>query len=394
MLKIFTIINKKNNQSQMQSYVQFRRGTRAEYDALSEKDNNDLYVIGGDDQTVSMYVGDKMIQDVISDPIIVTSTFGSYNDGTTIEAGTTVAEILKNMLCKELFPTYTAPSASITYSTPPSGNYFVGTTVTIPDLKLSMIRGTFNSQWPQDPPEYDTSNAKITTSELKGFDGYTTGIATGIVTGTVTGTAMIPPTIALKTGVTIQSGVNSFKVTGSYDYGAPTNNPVSNLNNQCTGQEFKWNAGTATATTKTIFCTGVYRIYSNAVVENTTLNGANAITTTQYSAVQSLTGKYPNVTTGSTFRLKLGFLPMEVSNTGTYREIHLPENVNIERQKGYGLAGYTVDSSFNYVKKEDGEEPLKYNGMPYNKFVYTPDNLGANTFEIDCKVYSSNQYPK
>lgn len=355
----------------MQSYVQFRRGTKAEYDALSEKDNNDLYVIGEDDQTVSMYVGDKMIQDVISEPIIVTSTFGLYNTGATIEAGTTVAEILKNMLCKEMFPTYTAPSASITYSSAPSGNQFVGTTATIPALTLSMTRGTFNSQWSQPSPIYNTSNAKIATSALEGFEGYSTTSVNG--------------TIINSTSVTIQPGTNSFIVNGSYDYGAPSNDPLSNLGNKCPDR--KWEAGTATAPTKTISCTGVYRIYSNAAVENPSGNGESAVgNTPNKSTAQSLTGKYPNVATGSTFTLKLGFAPMVAGDNTTYREIHLPENVKIESQYGYGLAGYDLTASFNYVGQ------VTHNNITYNKFVYGNENIGANTFQISCKVYSSNQY--
>lgn len=352
-------------------YVQFRRGTRAEYDALSEKDVNDLYVIGGDDQPVSMYVGDEMIQDVISDPIIVTSDFGSYDNGTTIDAGTTVAEILKNMLCKEMFPSYTLPSASITYSNPPSGNHFVGESVTIPALTLSMTRGTFNSQWSQDPPEYDTSNAKITTSALKGFEGYSTATVNG-------------DTINSQS-VTIAPGTNSLTVNGSYDYESPTNNPVSNLNNPC--PEIKWEAGTATAESRTISCTGVYRIYSNAAVENPSGNGEPAVGDKQNaSSVQSLAGKYPNVVTGNTFTLKLGFASMVADDNTTYREIHLPENVKIESQYGYGLAGYDLTASFNYVGQ------VTHDNITYNKFVYGNENIGANTFQINCKVYSSNQY--
>lgn len=36
--------------------VQFRRGTKAQYDALLDKDENDFYIIGGNDEPVSMYV--------------------------------------------------------------------------------------------------------------------------------------------------------------------------------------------------------------------------------------------------------------------------------------------------------------------------------------------------
>lgn len=350
--------------------VQFRRGTKAQYDALLDKDENDLYIIGGNTEPVSMYIGDEMIQDVINDPIVVTSEFGSYDTGTTIEAGTTVAEILTKMLCKEMFPTFTAPTASISYSNAPSGNKFVGDSVTIPTLTLSMIPGSFNSEWNQSSPIYNTSDVKITTSSLVGFEGY------------VTGTTM--SNSISSQSATVAPGTNSLTINGSYDYESPSNNPVSNLNNPC--PDIKWLADTATATTKTISCTGVYRIYSNAAVENPSKNGEQGVTTSNKSTVESLTGKYANSTTNSTFVLKLGFSSMTAGVDSTYREIHLPENVKIESQYGYGLAGYDLDASFNCVGQ------VTHGDITYNKFVFGNENIGANTFQISCKVYSSNQY--
>lgn len=350
--------------------VQFRRGTKAQYDALLDKDENDFYIIGGNDEPVTMYVGDEMVQDVINDPIVVTSEFGSYDTGTTIEAGTTVAEILTKMLCKEMFPTFKAPTASISYSTAPSGNKFVGDSVTIPTLTLLMTSGVFVSEWTQPSPKYNTSGETISTSSLIGFDGYSTG--------TVMGTSVS------SCNVTIKPGKNSLTVNGSYDYESPSNNPVSNLNNECS--EHKWASGTATATTKTISCTGVYRIYSNAAVENPSGNGEPAVTTSNKSSVESLTGKYTNSTTNNTFTLKLGFSPMTAGIDSTYREIHLPENVKIESQYGYGLSGYDMGASFNYVGQ------VIHDNITYNKFVYGNVNIGANTFQISCKVYSTNQY--
>lgn len=350
--------------------VQFRRGTKAQYDALLDKDENDFYIIGGNDEPVTMYVGDEMVQDVIDEEIVVTSDFGSYDTGATINPGTTVAEILKKMLCKEMFPTFKAPTASISYSNAPSGNQFVGDSVTIPTLTLSMTNGTFVSEWTQPSPIYDTSSETIMTSSLIGFDGYTTR--------TVNGTTINSQS------VTITPGTNSLKVSGSYNYESPTNNPVSNLGNEC--PEHKWASGTATATTKTISCTGVYRIYSNAAVENPSGNGEPAVTTTNKSSVVSLTGKYANSTTNNTFVLKLGFSSMTAGVENTYREIHLPENVKIESQYGYGLAGYDLTASFNYVGQ------VTHDNITYNKFVYGNENIGANTFQITCKVYSTNQY--
>lgn len=350
--------------------VQFRRGTKAQYDALLDKDENDFYIIGGNDEPVTMYVGDEMVQDIINEEIVVTSEFGSYDTGEKINAGTTVAEILKKMLCKEMFPTYTTPSASISYSSAPSGNQFVGDSMTIPTLSLSMKSGNFVSEWTQPSPIYDTSGETISTSSLIGFDGYTTR--------TVNGTTINSQS------VTIAPGTNSLKVSGSYNYESPSNNPVSNLNKEC--PEHKWASGTATATTKTISCTGVYRIYSNAAVENPSGNGEPAVTISNKTSVESLTGKYTNSTTNNTFMLKLGFSSMTAGVESTYREIHLPENVKIESQYGYGLAGYDLNASFNYVGQ------VTHDNITYNKFVYGNENIGANTFQITCKVYSTNQY--
>lgn len=362
--------------------IQFRRGPKAEYDALPDrdKDENDFYIIGGNGEPLTMYIGDEMVQDVIDERIVVTSDFGSYVSGVTIHPGTPVTEVLKNMLCKEMFPTFKAPTASISaHSEVPSGNEFVGDSVTIPKISLSIASGLFVSEWSQPKPSYTTSAPQLytdgSTSSLKGFKGYS--IINGFQNGNWKG--YIPQQSA-----TIAPGTNSLKVNGSYNYESPTNNPVSNLGNEC--PEHKWASGTATATTKTISCTGVYRIYSNAAVENPDGDGEQAVTTINNKQVIPLRGKYDNTTIDNTFVLKLGFSHMYSNNTVYYRIIDLPVNVKIESQYGYGLGGYDLEASFNYTGQ------VSHDGIVYNRFMYKHEVIGANTFQITCKVYNKNQY--
>lgn len=360
--------------------IQFRRGPKAEYDALPDrdKDKNDFYIVGGNGEPLTMYIGDEMVQDVIEEGIVVTSDFGSYASGVTIRPGTPVTEVLKNMLCKEMFPTFKVPTASISaYSEVPSGYEFVDKSVTIPKIRLSIASGLFVSEWPQPTPSYTSTNAILAESALKGFVGYST-----------VGNASFSDTYAVinSQSVRIIPGTNSVTISGSYKYVSPTNNPVSNLRNECPG--CKWQNGTAYADPKTISCTGVYRIYSNAAVENPDGDGEQAVNgaKNQPTVNVSLTGKYDTWTTNNTFVLKLGFSQMVASNTQSYRVIDLPENVKIESQYGYGLAGYDLNASFNHVGQ------VTYNNITYNRFVYGNETIGANTFQITCKVYDKNQY--
>lgn len=360
--------------------IQFRRGPKAEYDALPDrdKDKNDFYIVGGNGEPLTMYIGDEMVQDVIEEGIIVTSDFGSYASGVFIRPGTPVTEVLKNMLCKEMFPTFKVPTASISaHSEVPSGYEFVNKFVTIPKISLSIASGLFVSEWPQPTPSYTSTNAILAESALKGFVGYST----------VTGNVYFSDIYANinSQSVRIIPGTNSVTISGSYKYVSPTNNPVSNLLNECPG--CKWQNGIAYADPKTISCTGVYRIYSNAAVENPDGDGEQAVTTTNQPTVNvSLTGKYDTWTTNNTFVLKLGFSPMVASNPQSCRVIDLPENVKIESQYGYGLAVYDVNASFNYNTQ------VIHDNIRYNRFVYGNETIGANTFQITCKVYDKNQY--
>lgn len=216
-------------------------------------------------EMVAAYTGGKDIKisaenaiDVsLSEDITVAGLSDTYGcglikNGNTIKAGTSLTEILKQMLSKEINPKApTKPSISISKATPASGLHEIGEVVNVGTATIGKTSGKFNNNgWtsPSQPAAVFTwSGEKMSSALTNGATGYAT--QTDVAS------------IAQGTATTVK-GANKVTITASADYSAPTNKPITNLNKQYDGVEATWVAGTASSTT-TIDWTGVYPCFTN-----------------------------------------------------------------------------------------------------------------------------------
>lgn len=386
--------------------IQFRRGSKQDYDAIkaSGTDLHDIYLVGGSQhkdivtttgadgqettkeelKPLSMFVGDEQVQELTSNDIVVTvGNAPGYAQGSTIPAGTPISEIIFNLLSKEINPKgATAPKASVAFrTTKPSGLKYVGTTVTIPQVVLSKTTGYFNSDWSGTPSQpaaqYQTSNEKLTITNEVGYTNYPTDTING---STISGT-----------GATIVAGLNKRTIGGSYSYTAPTNSPITNLNNTYTGSDATWADGTATASTIEVTNTGVYRIYMNG--KYTTANGPGNVpaTLTGYNVTQ-----YEPTTLINTYTLNetSSFVAVfkDISNADEARVLHLPLNVELTDQKTFATQGYDGGSYFEFsgeTTEHETTDGVKYNVFKWN---YPGDKVGNNTVKFTIKVRNSDPY--
>ena len=136
--------------STIDSGVKIRELTQAEYDALSyaEQRNGTIYFIT--DAEGGSGGGE------LTEPITAAVSVGGISAGTSYTAGTPIEDIISDLLSPTLYPSFTAPSASLAGT----GNKLLetGTTLSV-TLTATFNRGTIN-------PAYGTS-------------GYRAGVATG-----------------------------------------------------------------------------------------------------------------------------------------------------------------------------------------------------------------------
>lgn len=177
---------------------------------------------------------------------------GLIKNGDTIPTGTSLTEILKQMLSKELNPkASTKPSISISKAGPASGLHEIGETINVGTATISKTAGYFNNNGWASPTQpaatFSWSNEKMSSELTNGAEGYTT--QTDVAS------------IAQGTAKTVK-GTNKVTITASADYSAPTNKPITNLNKPYDGADATWVAGTATNTT-TVEWIGVYPCFTN-----------------------------------------------------------------------------------------------------------------------------------
>lgn len=210
----------------------------------------------------SLYRGKKILGTTEADKLVTTAKItvaglsgnlgAGIKNGDEIEAGTSLQEFLTMLLSKELNPgAATKPSISI------SGNSRMGlkevySTVTVPAVSMSTNNGKFNNNgWtePAQPAvEGVTWSAKtITPSAQQGFTGYAPEAG---------------ETIAQATSVKIALGSNSVTYTATGTYTAPTNKPITNLENEYSGAEATF-VGSSASQTATTTATGVYPVFTN-----------------------------------------------------------------------------------------------------------------------------------
>ena len=201
--------------------------------------------------------GTNAINVALSEPITVAGLNDTYGcglikNGNTIPAGTSLTEILKQMLSKELNPkAATKPSISISKAGPASGLHEIGETINVGTATISKTAGHFNNNGWASPAQpaatFSWSNEKMSSKLTTGAEGYAaqTDVAS----------------IAQGTAKTVK-GTNKVTITASADYSAPTNKPITNLNKPYNGANATWVAGNATSI-ETVTWTGVYPCFTN-----------------------------------------------------------------------------------------------------------------------------------
>ena len=154
----------------------------------------------------------------LDESIVVTRDAGNYKNGMTIEEGTSVLEVLKNIFKTTYYPSVsTKPSASMEFKGELMEAYEVGTTIEIPEVSIHTVNGKFN---------YNNYNGV----EAVGGDFYEVKIKNELVDGFsnfIPNTEYIDEKIASQTNIIVEEGVNEIVFDGYAKYNAPSNTPIT-----------------------------------------------------------------------------------------------------------------------------------------------------------------------
>ena len=316
-------------------------------------DENEVPKSGAD-----IKVTDGKIDVALSEDITVAGLSDEYGcglikNGNTIKAGTSLMDIMKQMLSKEINPgTATKPSISISKSPAVvSGLHEIGESVNVGTATIAKRAGNFNNNgWtsPAQPTAVFTwSNEKMSSKLTNGAEGYAaqTDVAS----------------IAQGAAKTVK-GTNRVTITASADYTAPTNKPITNLNKPYDGTNATWVAGTASNTT-TIEWTGVYPCFTNIAGGTLTENANTKL----------------GLISGKTFDL-----------VNTPSEVVAGKKVRFAYPDGWTIQAFQMkDSSGNWVnvdsayKPNAGNETKSIQGVDVTyHYLETAGGAGSQTYRI------------
>lgn len=228
---------------------------------------------------------------------------GFYHDGTLISAGTTIDEVLRKMLQKQIPPTYHSPSANLVIEG--ANKYEVGSLIN-PKMDI-----TFNQQ-----------DAGSFSSIINSYSG--SGVATAF-TQSPAGTTLDTPYTPSAGNYHILIGTVSYKTTIIYDEG-----PIKNDNFGNPYPAGHISAGSVAAS-KSIH--GVYRSFYGA--DSTQSAPANS------SQVRALESSILDLHNGSTFNIAI--------NAGDWRVAFAIPKVlgDVQDIISVGLGNMSVKSAFN-----------------------------------------------
>ena len=215
-------------------------------------DDNEVPKSGTDIKVTNGKIDVALSEDITVAGLNDTYGCGLIKNGNTIKKGTSLMDIMKLMLSKEINPAAaTKPSISISKAGPASGLHEIGENVSVGTATISKTSGRFNNNGWASPTQpaatFSWSNEKMSSKLTNGAEGYAaqTDVAS----------------IAQGTAKTVK-GTNKVTITASADYSAPTNKPITNLNKPYGGANATWVDGTATSST-TVTWTGVYPCFTN-----------------------------------------------------------------------------------------------------------------------------------
>lgn len=231
--------------------VQFKAGLDNEYQELQSKNADTLYITEetiGSQQSGNLYKGDKLIASTATDKLFLDEkvtvtgvTVGNFTSGKEIPAGTSISEILKQMLMKEIDVTATKPTSTLNLAgSPTPGSYEAGTKISV-------------------TPSHTYVDGKFT-----GQAGYSYNLAAGCSEGATT---------LKKDNTVINSGelqefvlnVETVNFSCTTAYGASSNTPKTNFGND---SKVKIDAGSTVASTKSY--TGFANMFVVHVADDST----------------------------------------------------------------------------------------------------------------------------
>lgn len=362
----------------MSNEVKFKSGTQDEYTArLSSEggvDASAIYFVTKQIETENsvdfggtIYRGNDALGTTCADHLKTTADItvaglsgqlgAGIANGDTIPAGTSLQEILVKLLSKELYPN-AATKPSIDISGEKSfGLVEVGSTVEIPAVSMTKSVGKFNASYtsPTQPtPEITWSNETMTAT-VSGFGDIT------IANGT-TGIDKVSATVAL--------GANTVTYTADASYTAPSNSPLTNLNNSTTktGEDkadgtATWTAGNANKNNVKTTATGVYPVYTNGVAASTSDASAAAME----NLANPVTGDGTKLAlVGASSAFAVSFAAMSKAAYTLY----VPNNWTIK--SAYAINGTTAKYDVNCLSdfKENGTTTRTVQGNEVTYKVY------------------------
>ena len=308
--------------------VQFKSGLDSEYTGLQSKNADTLYITEetiGSKQSGNLYKGDKLVASTATDKLFLDEkvtvtgvTVGNFTSGKEIPAGTSISEILKQMLMKEIDVTATKPTSTLNLAGAPiPGSYEAGTKISV-------------------TPSHTYVDGKFT-----GQSGYSYNLTAGCAEGSTTlkkGTAVINEGEVQ----TFTLGVETVNFTCTTAYGASSNVPKTNFGND---SKVKIDSGTTVTATKS------YVGFANMFVVHVD-NDSAAID----SALIRSSQKYKEGTANATYNAPVGTMRTIIAmrkdslksvagNLGaniTASFIKQPEKVSVEGATADWSAEYNV----------------------------------------------------
>lgn len=275
------------------------------------------------------------LDEEIGSEIKVTQAVGALATNKTFDATTKLKDILKQMLQKEMQPTVTQPSVSLTFASAKA--YEVGTKIT-PSYSAKLNAGSYS---------YGPATGITATSWSVS--------ATGVETPLTTATGSFPE-------ITVTEGMN-YKVTAvaTHEAGA---DPVTNLGNPADASK-KIAAGTKSATSGSI--TGFRSFFYGT--KTTGLDSYDS------AAVRALTNGNAKAEPNKQFNITIPAGTKQVV-------IAVPAARSLKSVINVGLSRGEVADTF-VASTVDVEGANGYTAAPYKVYVFNSSTaLDANTYEV------------
>lgn len=261
-------------------------------------------------------------------------TKGQTATGSLATAGKNLKEVLQSIFTKELNPTATQPSVSVSLT--PSGAKEVGTKVT-PTYSASLNAGSYT---------YGPATGITATSwEISDTESSTSTAASGSFNE-----------------LTVSDGIN-YKVTAKATYGQGAM-PVTNLGNDYADAQIA--AGSKSATSSAI--TGYRSYFYGSKTVAVELTSAN---------IRGLTNSNKAVVKNQEFS-------MSIVEGAAQVIVAFPTNAGMTLKKVLDVGAFGTDIVGSFNKSVVSVEGVNgYTAIDYDVYVYSPDTaLGSNTYKV------------